>query len=1084
MTFSELSKNEKLFMHLALTDTVLFVKKPEYAARIDKILDRRAVEANKGELSKRVREQGLSQREQIDYVRSVKEQYAKENILKVIEENEEWIDVDKYLLTSAFRIRNLLNLLENPRNRAKLPQFDSLLPYRKIYAESLKEMNRLLEGKNVRISYKAKHGMNASGYWDDIKQEYVDVDYSTDDLRRDYLSSTIQRALTMEGAGTVEELQEIAKEPIRIETDNPEVAPDDIREFALKMAQNNPNIQFMDVNQNATRRVNAQRRMNKEEEQNYIIKNALEHDGLTRIGKSKVLASYDGKDVDLDKGYVEALKESMIHTLEDYRDQVKGLISYKDAVDVLYKLDPIILVGIEEDERVRKVLKEIAGYIKEKCEADDKFCGDYIDGLAGGVRYLREQINYDEVARVTPFEYVKKYGQEDAVRRKYNELTEMHKKKMIMLYSEGLIPFGLMKYDGIFSGEISHKELFDYMDRGFLTAEDVRRAIASAAGLDPYVPESVDDYAVQMYRIAKGDKKRSGSMVRKYGEIIPNDLTLKLLVDDDDDELFDTSDLVRKHITKKDVLSLDKGYLYGVLTSGKLNKLSMPSEEEILHRYGRTLTGKELIALTEHGIVSDESIIRVYAACAGIKLLEPDMVFTTDDIKEFYTMDRLLKLDEQGKINLRFAACFNEGFLKELPKEERKEYMQSLIDSLKEKDEINGVESPEYLNKLFDFYMRGLIEKEDIEHEFSFEKIEDLLMDDKLDETGLIELYNNGFAGNDSLKEVFSNEEIEKLIKDGSLGLIAVLAIDKNREETIKRLIESKKMDMMSVVALYLTDNGIDMFEFDEAVQGIEFPDGCISEMIDENVSIEKIEELFKKYFISQDELSNLVARGIVTKEKYDELSEYLNSHQEFEKIFGANSRVAKLTEVTEGTGEGHTPGLPRYPDPSKNRIKNDPELQRKLLKALGADSRVVYLEGQDNSLDGYEVYGIEDLGVVVFGKFDKPNNSTYVMTVAQANYFLNVFERRSKARNKMQDGTEEVLETGLESSATKQDIRSETEHVKIRNACAGWGKNIVDSIKELNPKIKEKLKDSKYKTRIDDIITEIRDDYEIRKDL
>ena len=54
------------------------------------------------------------------------------------------------------------------------------------------------------------------------------------------------------------------------------------------------------------------------------------------------------------------------------------------------------------------------------------------------------------------------------LRRKYDELTEMHKKKMIMLYSEGLIPFGLMKYDGIFSGEISHKELFDYMDNPFV----------------------------------------------------------------------------------------------------------------------------------------------------------------------------------------------------------------------------------------------------------------------------------------------------------------------------------------------------------------------------------------------------------------------------------------------------------------------------------------------------------------------------------------------------------------------------------------------------------------------------------------
>ena len=1082
MTFNDLKDNEKLFMYFTITDTVLFVKKPEYSYEIDKLVDERSLAVNKDELASLVRQGKLDRRGQEEFIKDRKYKYFKEHLIEIFEEKEEWIDVEKYLLSCAFRIKNLLVLLEDPSNRDRFSQFDNFLPYRRIYAETLKEINRLLDGKNVRISHKAKHGMNPSGYWDDVKQAFVDADYSADELRRDYLTGPIQRALALENNASVDELKAFSEEPIRVLTDNPEIAPDDIREFALKMAQNNPNIQFMDVNQNATRRVNAQRRMNKEEEQNYIIKNAIEHNGLTRVGKNKILASFEGKDVDLDKTYVERLKNSMIHALEDFRDELRGDITYKEAIEVLYKLDPLILVGIEEDGRVRKALTEISEAIREKCNTDDKFCDDYVDGLAGAARYLREKINYDDVARVTPFEYVKKYGQEDAVRRKYNELTEMHKKKMIMLYSEGLLPFGLMKYDGIFSGEISHKELFDYMDRGFLTAEDVRRAIASAAGIDHYVPESVNDYAVQMYRIAKGDKKRSGSMQRKYAEIIPNDLTLKLLVDEE--ELFDTSDLVRKHITKMDVLSLDKGYLYGVLTSGKLNKLSMPSEEEILHRYGRTLTGKELIALTGHGIISDESIIRVYASCAGIKLLEPDMVFTTDDIKEFYTMDRLLKLDEQGKINLRFAACFNEGFLKELPKEERKEYVQSLIDSLKEKDEINGVESPEYLNKLFDFYMRGLFEKEDIEHEFSFEKIEDLLMDDKLDETGLIELYNNGFVGNDSLKEVFSNEEIEKLIKDGSLGLTAVLAIDKNREETIKRLIESKKMDMMSTVNLYLTDNGIDMFEFDEAVQGIEFPDGFISEMIDENVSKEKIEELFKKYYISQDDLSNLVARGIVTKEKYDELSEYLNSHQEFEKIFGANSRVAKLTEVTEGTGEGHTPGLPRYPEPSKNRIKNDPELQRKLLKALGADSRVVYLEGQDNSLDGYEVYGIEDLGVVVFGKFDKPNNSTYVMTVAQANYFLNVFERRSKARNKMQDGTEEVLETALESSATKQDIRSETEHVKIRNACAGWGKNIVDSIKELNPKIKEKLKDSKYKTRIDDIITEIRDDYEIRKDL
>lgn len=1081
MTFNDLKDNENLFMYFTITDTALFVKKPEYADKIDKLMEKRSYEANKDEFAAAVKHGKLDRRGQEEFIRERKNKFYKDHLMEVLEEKEEWVDAEKYLLSCAFRIKNLLVLLEDPANRDRFSQFDNFLPYRRIYAETLKEINRLLDGKDVKISCKAKHGMNPSGYWDDVKQAFVDASYSTDELRVDYLTGPIQRALSLENNATVDELKAFSEEPIRVFTDNPEVAPDDIREFALKMAQNNPNIQFMDVGQKTANKVKAQRKMNKEEEQKYIIKNALEQNGLTRIGKSKVVASYDGKDVDLDKGYVEALKESMIHTLEDYRDQVKGLISYEDAVDVLYKLDSIILVGIEEDERVRKLLKEIAEFIKEKCDADDKFCSDYVDGLNEAVRYVREKINYDDVSKVTPVEYIQKYGKEDAVRRKYDELTEMHKKKMIMLYSEGLIPFGLMKYDGIFSGEISHKELFDYMDKGFLTAEDVRRAIASAAGLDPYIQESVDNYAVQMYRIAKGDKKRSGSMQRKYGEIIPNDLTLKLMVDE---ELFDTSDLVRKHVSKDDVLSLDKGYLYGALTSGKLNKLNMPSEEEILHRYGRTLTGKELIALAERGIISDESIIRVYASCVGINFLEPDMVFTTEDIKRFYKMDRILKLDEEGKINLRFAACFNEGFLKELAEEERKEYIQSLIDSLKERDRINKAESPEYLNKLFDFYMRGVIEKEDIEHEFTFENIEELLMDDKLDDTGLIELYNNGFAGNDILKEVFSNKEIEKLINDGTLDVTAVLAIDKKREEVLRRLLEKNKMNKMSVTALYLSENGIDMFEFDRAVQGIEFPDGFISEMIDENSSIEKIEELFKKYYISQDDLSNLVARGIVTKEKYDELSEYLNSHQEFEKIFGAKSRIAKLTEVTDGTGEGHTPGLPGVYDPSRNRMKNDPELQRRLLSALGADSRVIYLEGQENSLDGYEVYGIEDLGVVVFGKFDKPNNSTYVMTVAQANYFLNVFERRNQARNKIQEGSEDTLETALESSATKQDIRSETEHVKIRNACAGWGKNIVESIKALNPKIKEKLKDSKYKARIDDIITEIRDDYEIRRDL
>ena len=400
MTFNDLKDNENLFMYFTITDTALFVKKPEYADKIDKLMEKRSYEANKDEFAAAVKQGKLDRRGQEEFIRERKNKFYKDHLMEVLEEKEEWVDAEKYLLSCAFRIKNLLVLLEDPANRDRFSQFDNFLPYRRIYAETLKEINRLLDGKDVKISCKAKHGMNPSGYWDDVKQAFVDASYSTDELRVDYLTGPIQRALSLENNATVDELKAFSEEPIRVFTDNPEVAPDDIREFALKMAQNNPNIQFMDVGQKTANKVKAQRKMNKEEEQKYIIKNALEQNGLTRIGKSKVVASYDGKDVDLDKGYVEALKESMIHTLEDYRDQVKGLISYEDAVDVLYKLDSIILVGIEEDERVRKLLKEIAEFIKEKCDADDKFCSDYVDGLNEDVRYVREKINYDVSKRL------------------------------------------------------------------------------------------------------------------------------------------------------------------------------------------------------------------------------------------------------------------------------------------------------------------------------------------------------------------------------------------------------------------------------------------------------------------------------------------------------------------------------------------------------------------------------------------------------------------------------------------------------------------------------------------------------------
>ena len=116
----------------------------------------------------------------------------------------------------------------------------------------------------------------------------------------------------------------------------------------------------------------------------------------------------------------------------------------------------------------------------------------------------------------------------------------------------------------------------------------------------------------------------------------------------------------------------------------------------------------------------------------------------------------------------------------------------------------------------------------------------------------------------------------------------------------------------------------------------------------------------------------------------------------------------------------------------------------------------------------------------MVFGKFDKPNNAIFIMTVGQGSYFLKSLERRNASKKIAAEDEKEIV---LESSATKSELKN-TAHVKYRVAARGLGRNIIDSIRELNPKIDEKFKDKKYKAKIDDLVQEIKIDYDIRKEL
>lgn len=1097
MTFEELKNNEKLLIHLTLTDTVLFVKKPEYAKKIDEILDKRSFEKFKVDFQRMVSDTTITTGTRDEYIRRKKEEFARDNILSVLQEKESWIDVEKYLLTTAYRIKNLLSLLEDPKNKTVFPHFDDFLPYRKTFAETVQEIDRLLQGKNVVISHKAKHGRDAEGYWDDLTQSFVDVHYTSEELSHDIKEGPIKRALELESHVTQSELESFFSEVRTIPTDNPDVAPDDFRAYIEQMAANNPNVHLINVG-DAPRTLKAptsgnmfetlrgiksaqeQRAREQNEKENNVISNSFKNNGIINIGKDRLVAVYGGEKIELGSAFVEKMREGTIEDLIEYRDSLTGDFSPKDAYALIYKYDAIANLGIQDDPRVLNILVDCAKRIIERGENDFDFYEEYLYDLSVGIPYLKQSITYENAEKVTPKSYIKKYGPQNAVKRKYDDLLRLHREKVIRLYQYAFVPLNLLIEDGAITTEIGHKELFEYLDAEELDLIAVRAAIMANAGLDYNDEKLTDDYIANLYKLSKADKKKRNSYVsRKYLEIISKAKVLEMFIDENG--IIENIDLRRLNITPEDVLDINVELLIRGLKSGKLPENLRPTEDAILSGYGLGLFKEEILDLANSNVISGKSVLELFVSRKSVNQINPEDAIRVQDVLKFYDVERLMSLKSEGKINSRFSVMFKEGVLDTLDEETRKEYVGKIISDLKAIDEKEKSESSKYLVKLYELYELGLIDKSDIDAEFSNEKVEELLMDDAINEDSVIKYFNDGFVGRDILKEVFSDRELRNLVITGELAPKAILAVDSKRDEVIRELLQNESIVVPDIIDMYFEkEDGLNILELENVLDGQEINDGELVDLIPDDADVEKISEMFKKYLISQDDLGMLVRRGVLSEEKEKELSDYLNSHQEFEKIFGATRTVARLTEITEGTGEGVTPGLRGVGDPRKKQVKNDPELIRKLLKDLGADPRVVYLEGADNSLDGYEVHGIEDLGVMVFGKFDKPNNAIFIMTIGQGSYFLRSLERRNNSKKQISEEDREIV---LESSATKSELKN-TDHVKYRVASRGLGKNIIDSIRELNPAIDEKLKDKRYKAKIDDLVQDIKDDYDLRKEI
>ena len=1088
MTLNDFKNNNNLFMYLTLSDLPLFTKTREDADRILKTIQDRSLEENISDLrflinTGRMRN-GSPEMEQ--YITEKMGKYFRDNFVAVLEENEKVIDAEKYLLTAAFRAYKLIEILDKPENREKFGAYDMLLPYKNIYAKTMKEIDRILGDSTAVLQYTATRGADASGFWDDLEQVYISVDFSREDLKEAIESPLIQKALSEEPTPqNITDAKRTLDNGFMYSTDNPEAldlskigedkerklkvtAP---RKFAEDRAFDPANDDIMTL-----MRKQREEQEKRAEEERRLLFESIKNNGIVQVEKNKYVAVYNGKQTVLPLDFYESIRVGSKKEFKDYVDDLKLGVVLENAGDLFAKMD-ILLAITGDDPESLELVESALWLIKNGLENNPEMQEEFEGFVEDYIVYADQALSYENISLIVPAEYLKKYGQDDAIVKRYKEVEKANIKKAMLLYKNELITFEKLEELGFFTGDLSHKDVFELVDLGYLEDENALRIIGNQGKEQGKTPE---EYVEEMYKEVKKDKK-ARNMQKRYLQILPAKSLLKLFLQN---EISD-SDLIRNGVKVEDIQALDKDLYLKFIQKDRLPNVYKLSEDMILERYGNVLDGRDLIGLALAGNISDEMILETFVSRKSIEISYPENALKINDVLDFYDAEMILKLERDGKLNSKFIENFRKDLIDNLPEEERKVYFSKFVSDLEVLVADENVEAKVHLVKMFELYKKGLLPKEVLKTEFTTEAIEDLLLEEKISEEKALEYYVEGLADEKLIKDVFSSKDIEGLILSGRISKKAVTLLDntETRIKLLKEMYQNKEITESEIMDMYLSkDVGITIDEFEGIFDGEDIENIVFSEYINdptiENLE-EKIEDLFKRYYISQDELSDLVAKGVLTEEKSKELSDYLNSHREFEKIFGAKRKIAILTNETEA-GESRTRGLGGVADPSAKRIKIDPELQRKFLKALGADDRVVVLEGINNSLDGYEIYGFEKEGLMVFGKFDTPNNSTYVMTIAQGSYFLKSLERKA-ARDARQDAEKDVL---LESSATKQELR-DTDHVKVKNACAGWGKNIVEAMKKLSPKMEERLNtDRRYKTRIDELVEEIKEDYQIRKEI
>lgn len=795
---------------------------------------------------------------------------------------------------------------------------------------------------------------------------------------------------------------------------------------------------------------------------------------------NRIIALTDSGVIEFDNKAMLVVTMTARSILEKFKVRVKnGSVNIGNVVETLNYFENINAAFVEtpDFEKAKKELNKVLLGMKKSEDEETKRILKH--GLLGFFEISKKNIVYEK----RTFENIP-FAINNGVEKEFLRQIFISE-----LFADGVVDYSFLVEAGIVSNmELDAIEEL-YRKDGLLTPEEVENAY--------YLSDTFENRDEILEHYFKNDRKyfitfATSEEIARFvmdGKISVRDCLKKLRIDDIKgfspeflEEFLSmqnfpkNTEFIEYHQEKNNTIrclsnsflkALDRERFLKIVLSEKIPYQKQYTSEDYISEYGK-LNTDDIINLQEAGLINPEDVIKL-TKYKSVQIQNPEEYEKMIETQlSFYDLDRLEDLIKTNRINKKFVEQFNTLLNSMISEKQKKCYIEKLNSRLIEKENADEL--------ITDLVHNGFEFGTQVDYELSADYVSEMFLEDRITEQDVFMMYQNGSLITSAvIRALYSDHEIIELYKSKKVDY-RVLALLENRTEVIKEELAKGNLSANQFINLYATSSGLTNEEFLSLAEEYDFGEERLVEYLPDEVSVEKVEILFNNYYISQDDLSILVGRNIITQKQAEEFATKIATHEQYESIFNLDNRFVILTKDTEGqsTGGGGNGGI--HPTVrNKPKLKNDPELQDLLLEQIGFDDRILLLKGANNSLDGYRVYPSEEFGIMVFLKNDKPGNATYIMSLQQGLFFLNKMTRDNKNSKSA---------TVLESEATKQELR-ETEYVKVRNAAPNWGGNVITDMKKLSPSFRAKLKekDEAYMSNIDELVEDIKKDYFRRRD-